>query len=138
MDHSPFLRDSLIPLRLSAIDQDGFPVICSLWYLYHDDALYCVSHRNAKIIRLLKARPECGFEIAVNGIPYRGVRGKAIASLSSDSEGVLLSKLIDRYLGGSNQALADWLMSRKADEIAICLRPKTLSSWDFSERMSDD
>ena len=62
---------------------------------------------------------------------------KIFASLSSDSEGVLLSKLIDRYLGGSNQALADWLMSRKADEIAICLRPKTLSSWDFSERMSD-
>ena len=137
MDPSAFLRDSLIPLRLSAIDQDGFPVICSLWYLYREGALYCVSHRNAKMIQLLKERSECGFEIAVNDIPYRGVRGKAVATLSSDSEGLLLGKLIDRYLGDSNQPLANWLLSRKADEIAICLQPKTLSSWDFSERMSD-
>lgn len=136
MDPSPFLQESRIPLRLSAVDRDGFPVICSLWFLYKDGALYCVSHRKSKIIQVLQERPQCGFEVAVNDIPYRGVRGKATASLSSDSDGSLLSRLLDRYLGDSNPQLANWLLSRKADEIAICLQPKTLSSWDFSGRMS--
>lgn len=136
MDAQQFLHESRIPLRLSAIDRDGFPVICSLWFLYRDNSLYCASHRSAKIVRLLQENPHCGFEVAVNDIPYRGVRGKAVATLSSDADGTLLSSLIERYLGDSNRGLSSWLLSRKTDEIAICLRPETLSSWDFSERMS--
>ncbi len=138
MQAGSFIESATIPLRLSAIDGDGFPVICSLWFHYHNGCFYCASHRSAKIIRLLENNPNCGFEVAVNTIPYRGVRGKAVAELSSDRDGKLLSELIERYLGDGNRDLANWLLSRKEDEVAICLRPKTLSNWDFSARMSSD
>ncbi|MEE2654084.1 pyridoxamine 5'-phosphate oxidase family protein [uncultured Spongiibacter sp.] len=137
MPDTSFVETATIPLRLSAIDSDGFPVVCSLWFYYRNGCFYCASHRSSKIIRLLEANPNCGFEVAVNSIPYRGVRGKAVAELTSDSQGEVLSSLIERYLGDSNRDLANWLLSRKADEVAICLHPKTFSSWDFSARMTD-
>lgn len=137
MQETRFLETATIPLRLSAIDADGFPVVCSLWFVYRDGCFYCATHQNSKIITLLERNPQCAFEVAVNTIPYKGVRGKALAQLSSDSQGELLSELIERYLKGSNADLARWLLSRKADEVAICLQPKTLSSWDFSARMQD-
>jgi hypothetical protein len=68
-------------------------------------------------------------------VSYKGVRGKAIASLKSDSEGVVLSSLIARYLGDSQPGLSQWLLSRRADEYAIHLKITSQSDWDFSARM---
>ncbi|MFT4919619.1 MAG: hypothetical protein ACI8RU_002241 [Zhongshania aliphaticivorans] len=135
MDTTEFLNNSLVPIRLAAIDKDGFPVICSLWFIYQEGELLCASHASAKIIRLLKANPNCAFEVSVNSVPYKGVRGKAIASLKSDSEGVVLSSLIARYLGDSQPGLSQWLLGRRADEYAIHLKITSQSDWDFSARM---
>ena len=138
MDSVAFLNNSLIPVRLAAIDKDGYPVVCSLWFIYQDDELLCASHASAKIIRVLKANPHCAFEVSINSVPYKGVRGKAIATLKSDSEGVVLSKLIARYLGSSQPKLSQWLLSRRKDEYAIHLKIITQSNWDFGSRMQGD
>ena len=135
MDTTAFLNDSLIPVRLAAIDKDGFPVICSLWFIYQNDELLCASHASAKIIRVLQHNPHCAFEVSINSVPYKGVRGKAVATLKSDAEGLVLSELIARYLGTSQPKLSKWLLSRRKDEYAIHLKIKSQSSWDFSERM---
>ncbi|WP_373083303.1 pyridoxamine 5'-phosphate oxidase family protein [Zhongshania sp.] len=135
MDTTAFLNNNLIPVRLAAIDKDGFPVICSLWFIYQDSELLCASHASAKIIRVLKENPHCAFEVSINSVPYKGVRGKAIASLKSDADGAVLSQLIARYLGDSQPKLSKWLLSRRKDEYAIHLKITSQSSWDFSERM---
>ncbi|WP_373097072.1 pyridoxamine 5'-phosphate oxidase family protein [Zhongshania sp.] len=135
MDTTAFLNNNLIPVRLAAIDKDGFPVICSLWFIYQDGELLCASHASAKIIRVLKENPHCAFEVSINSVPYKGVRGKAIANLKSDADGAVLSQLIARYLGDSQPKLSKWLLSRRKDEYAIHLKITSQSSWDFSERM---
>jgi nitroimidazol reductase NimA-like FMN-containing flavoprotein (pyridoxamine 5'-phosphate oxidase superfamily) len=135
MDTQKFLHDTRIPVRIAAIDKDGFPLICSLWFIYQDNKLICASHASSKIIRVLKANPNCAFEISVNEVPYKGVRGKAVAHLESDSEGKVLSQLIARYVGNSQKGLSKWLLSRRKDEYAIHLEIANLSPWDFSERM---
>jgi hypothetical protein len=43
--------------------------------------------------------------------------------------------LIDRYLVDGNNTLADWLLSRAADEYVLKITPRTLNAWDFSNRM---
>jgi nitroimidazol reductase NimA-like FMN-containing flavoprotein (pyridoxamine 5'-phosphate oxidase superfamily) len=131
-----YLQEQRIPVRLSCNDKDGFPLICSLWFVYHDGYLWCATHENAAVAKLLEQNPKCAFEVAINEMPYKGVRGKGtVELLRSDAEG-MLKELIARYLGDSNAGLASWLLSRSDHEYAIKIAPSTVTSWDFSERMS--
>ncbi|WP_295871216.1 pyridoxamine 5'-phosphate oxidase family protein [uncultured Zhongshania sp.] len=135
MDALAFLKEQRSPLRLAVIDSDGFPIVCSLWYIVDGEQILCASHASAKIIRVLKNNPHCAFDVSVNNSPYRGARGKAIATLAKDSNGLVLTKLIDRYVGDSQPSLKKWLLSRSADEYVIKLETKTLSGWDYGDRM---
>ena len=135
MDALTFLSTQDSPIRLAVIDDDGFPIVCSLWFILNDDHILCASHASAKIIRVLKKNPNCAFEVSINEMPYKGVRGKAIASLEKDSDGLVLGRLLERYVGNSQPSLTKWLLSRRQDEYAIRLEIKTMSTWDFSARM---
>lgn len=132
-----YLQNQVIPIRLSCLDDNGFPLVCSLWFVYEENALWCATHQSAKIIQLLSVNPKCGFEISVNDIPYKGVRGKGQVELIKEKGKVVLGKLIDRYLGDTNSSLATWLLSRSEDEYAIKINIKSITSWDFSQRMSE-
>ncbi|MEX1666299.1 pyridoxamine 5'-phosphate oxidase family protein [Zhongshania arctica] len=135
MDALTFLSTQSSPIRLAVIDDDGFPIVCSLWFILNEDHILCASHASAKIIRVLKKNPNCAFEVSINEMPYKGVRGKAIASLEKDSDGLVLGQLLERYVGNSQPSLTKWLLSRSQDEYAIRLEIKTMSTWDFSARM---
>ena len=75
-----FLKEACIPLRIASPGTDGYPTICSLWFLYEDGALWSASHKNAYIVSQLQNDPNVGFEIATNEFPYRGVRGRGTAT----------------------------------------------------------
>lgn len=130
-----YLDQTTTPIRVSCIDDDGYPVICSLWFVHQDGVLWSASHRNSYIIKALQKRSGIGFEVATNEYPYHGVRGKADVALFEDSSVNILEEVISKYLQGSNTELADWLLSRKQDEYAIRIRPISVNSWDFSKRM---
>lgn len=131
-----YLADSEIPVRLACLDDQGQPLICSLWYLFDGDTIWCSTQANARIVQLLESEPQCGFEIAADGMPYRGVRGQGEASISDEYASGILADLIERYLHGKNRELADWLLSRSESEVTIGIEPRWLTSWDFSTRMS--
>lgn len=130
-----FLAASLIPLRLAVNGPDDVPLVCSLWFAYEEGRLYCATRPDARVARCLAARPRCGFEVAVNEMPYHGVRGQARARLDPAQGGEWLGRLIDRYLGSRDGALARWLLGRAADEVAIVLEPEWITAWDYRRRM---
>ena len=132
-----FLRNSRIPVRLAAVSASGSPLICSLWYAYADGAIWCATQRDAYFAGLLRNNPLCGFEVAADSLPYRGVRGQGRASLSDTAGPDTLAQLIDRYLENRESSLAQWLLARKTDEVAIRIEPVWLTAWDYSQRMSD-
>ena len=131
-----YLQQANTPLRIACLDNDDYPIVCSLWFTYKDGALWAATHKSAHIIKLLQKKPQVGFEIATNEFPYKGVRGKADVSLFADNDVNTLEDVIDKYLQGSNQGLADWLLSRKDDEFALKISPLTINAWDFSHRMA--
>ena len=94
-----FLDDIAIPLRLAAISPDGWPVIASLWFKYHDGAFYCASKKHSRIVKLLENNMQCGFEVAAEKPPYFGVRGQGVAKLDVQGGKQWLERLADRYLG---------------------------------------
>ena len=129
-----FLVSSKIPIRISVLD-DEYPLICSVWFEYLDEKLVIVSHEDSKLAKTLLRQRKCGFEIATNDPPYKGVRGKADVVAEAEGSGDTLRRVIQRYLGGTNQKLASWLLSRVEHEVKFTLHPTWVTSWDYGERM---
>lgn len=132
-----FLQHSTFPLRLACVGDDGFPRVVSVWYGYDGQQLRCVSHRSSQLVGLLEKCEKVGFELAPNEPPYHGVRGQGIARLDSDADGAVLGEMLQRYLGGTDSKLGNWLLSRAEDEVLITIEPLRLFSWDYRERMGD-
>lgn len=136
-DVTQFVDGAVIPLRLACVTPSGFPLVVSLWFLHENGRFYCATHQNAKIVRHLRRNPRCAFEIAGDQPPYKGLRGQASATLIPQRGPEILNKLLHRYLGGIHSPLAQQLLARQDQEIAICLEPRTLFAWDFTRRMQD-
>lgn len=129
------LRDTAVPLRLACASESGHPLVLSLWFVWRDGALWCATSPGARVVRLLRREPRCGFEVARDAPPYCGVRGQGVAELVPERGGEILEALVDRYLGTRESHFARWLLRRRDDEMAIRIAPARLTSWDFRARM---
>ncbi len=130
-----FLEETAIPIRLATQGSQG-PLVQSVWFRFDGDAIWCCTQADSVLARRLRRDPRCGFEVAADTPPYRGVRGRAVAEFHTDRSEEVLNDLIDRYLDDDNPQLAEWLQSRVDDEVAIRLGQLRLSTWDYSPRMS--
>jgi hypothetical protein len=130
-----FLTSYIAPIRISGISQSGFPLICSLWFEYEDNAIWCATQKTSKIARVLSENPKCAFELAPNEPPYFGVRGQGNAMVEVADADKLLERLIDRYLGNRKSRIAKMLLNKVADEVLIRIDVKQISSWDYRTRM---
>lgn len=136
-DYEKFLEDIRIPIRLACKTESGWPMVLSLWFIYRDGSLYCATRKNAKVVGYLLENSDCAFEIAADQPPYCGIRGQAVASIDQQRGVEILELLLDRYLGDRNNSLAEKLLEKSVDEVAIRLDPKNIFPWDFSVRMKD-
>jgi len=132
-----FVDQAVIPLRLAVSGGGGIPLPLSLWFLRIDRALWCATNGNAQLVRYLKADARCGFELAGDAPPYRGVRGQACASLHPAEGGAILARLLARYSIDTSSRLARMLTAKADQEVAIRIEPRWITSWDFSYRMAD-
>lgn len=132
-----YLCTTTFPIRLACIGTDDFPRVVSIWYRYEQGKFYCASHRDSKLVALLRENDKVGFEVAPNEPPYCGVRGQGRAQLSMLGGGEALEGLLQRYLGGADSALGQWLLSRSDEEILITIEPLRMFTWDYRQRMHD-
>lgn len=138
LDHeqvAELLDTSVIPLRLACVAPSGWPVVVSLWFARRGEELVCATQRSSSVVRLLEHDPRCGFEVAGERPPYRGVRGRARVAIEPDEGLATLSELLTRYLGGTDGAFAQRLLARATPEVVLRLDPVELSGWDYTRRM---
>lgn len=132
-----YLQETKIPIRLSCVMESGWPAVLSLWYLLEEGALFCATPENARVVSYLRAEPRCSFEVASDQPPYCGVRGRAIATIDRERGEEILERLLLRYMGGLDNALARSLLRRSGPEAAIRLDPQNFYTWNFTSRMAD-
>ena len=131
-----FLRRTVIPMRLGIDAGSGGPIVLSVWFLPDGVGLVGATRPDSTLVRCLERNPRCGFEVAADAPPYCGVRGRARVDLDRTGGAAVLDRLLERYLGGLDGPLAGRLRARATDEVAFRLRPVTLTSWDYRERMA--
>jgi nitroimidazol reductase NimA-like FMN-containing flavoprotein (pyridoxamine 5'-phosphate oxidase superfamily) len=135
--YKKYLEETVIPLRLACQTESGWPIILSLWYMYQEGSLYLATRATAKVVDYLKNDPRCAFEIASDLPPYCGVRGQAEAEILPQLGGDILEQLLHRYIGSTTNPLAQNLLKNRASEVAISLRPASVYTWNFTDRMRD-
>lgn len=131
-----YLTQQKTPLRLSVMHRDA-PLICSLWYLYEDGRLWCATQADALLARAVAHEAACGFEVANNDPPYRGVRGQGRVRLHEQGGLETLERLVRRYLGATDTGFAAWLLNRGDPEVALSVEPDWITAWDYGARMRD-
>lgn len=132
-----FIEASRTPLRIACHTDNGFPLIVPLWFLFDGQAFWCVTHKDAKLLKHLRANPKVGFEIANNEPPYAGARGHGEIELIPAKGREMLPQLLKRYFIREESRLSQWLISRADDEVAIRLVPAYINGWDYQQRMQD-
>lgn len=131
---SAFLAQAVIPIRVASSGSRG-PIVQSLWFDFHEGALWCATQASSLVVKRLTANNEIGFEVSGDDAPYRGVRGTGVASIHPELAGEVLHRLIKKYQGDAETDLSQWLLSRLDKEVAVKITALTLATWDFSGRM---
>ena len=132
-----FIPDSKIPIRVAFIKSTGLPAVISLWYVCKDGKIYCAAQKTAKIVSYLQKNPACGFEIAADKPPYKGIRGEGTVQILNETGAYVLDLLIDKYLGKKESTLSKFLRNNSKMEVAIEITPQKVFNYDYSKRMKD-
>ena len=136
-NYDQMISDTKIPIRLAYTNNDGIPSVLSLWFVQIDEKIYCATQKSAKIVQYLKKNPVCGFEIAADKPPYKGVRGNGSAKIIDDMGKDVLEILMKKYLGEKESGLSKFLKKNSHNEVAIEITPQNLFYYDYSARMKD-
>jgi len=131
------ISNNKIPIRLACIKPDGMPTVVSLWYTKKGDRIFCATQKNAKIISYLQNNPKCGFEIAADHPPYKGIRAEGIAHIIQEKGPEILEILIAKYLGQKESTLSKFLKENSKNEVAIEIIPQKIFNYDYTKRMKD-
>ena len=133
-----FLLDSKLNLHLGTIDPDRYPNIHPTWYIYDDtkDVILVETAKQSKKTSNLKKNDKIYFCIDDGNPPYKGIRGKGNARISSDPETNLpiAEKIMLKYLGSIDHPMAKILLEnvRNGNSVILEIKPMYYSTWDYS------
>jgi general stress protein 26 len=132
---------SKLNLQLATIDKQGYPNIQPIWFYYNNDSakLYSGTQKMTKKVQNICRNPDkIYFSIDEKNFPYRGVKGRGLASISEniDKNVAIIEKINLKYFGTLEHPLAKMLMenARNGTEVVIEITPKFFSAWDFGKK----
>lgn len=133
---------SKLNMQIATIDEDGYPIIQPIWFLYDDNndsgKIYIATQKTTKKVENIRRNPDkIYFSIDDENFPYKGVKGRALAKISEDIQKNLpiVEKINIKYLGTIEHPLAKMIMenTKNGIEVVIEITPNFFSAWDFSK-----
>jgi nitroimidazol reductase NimA-like FMN-containing flavoprotein (pyridoxamine 5'-phosphate oxidase superfamily) len=96
-----------VPARLATVDQQGFPHVTPLWFVWSDGSFYLTSFPDRAHLRRLRRNPRAGICIDVEQPerddgerPNRQIRAIGDAELFADEHGVWTRRITRKYVKG--------------------------------------
>lgn len=133
-----FLENKL-NLQIGTIDDEGDPNIQPVWFNYDKDRekFLIITPKAAKKIKNLQKNPNVYFSIDDENLPYKGVKGKGIATVVEDPvKAVSEAKKINmKYLGTLDHPIPKMILesAQKGNHVIVEINPKFFSTWDFGK-----
>ena len=95
--------ESKLNLQIATIDEKGEPNIQPVWFYYDNDEgkLLIITSKFGKKTQNLSNRPTIYFSVDDENPPYKGVKGKGIATIVEDPNLIVpqAEKISMKYLG---------------------------------------
>ena len=132
--------ESKLNLHIASIDEKGEPNIQPVWFFYDKDQgkLLITTSKLAKKTQNLRRKPTLYFSIDNENPPYKGVKGKGIATIMEDPNRIVpqADKISMKYLGTLDHPAAKEMAdrSKKGEGVLVEISPKFFSTWDFGKR----
>ena len=139
MDEANLFLENKLNLQLATVDDKGDPNIQPVWFYYdkNEEKLYIMTGKMTKKIQNVRQRPNIYFCIEDGNSPYKGVKGKGIATISDNLVTVIpvAEKIIIKYIGTLEHPMAKAIGERyeSGEGIIIEITPKFFSTWDFGK-----
>jgi len=131
-----FLTNSKLNLLLGTIDSKGEPNVHPVWYFYENGNLYIETSKTAKKAQNIRDKNTVYFCIDDEKIPYKGVRGKASATILEEISKILpiAEKIMIKYTGDLENNVAKFLLNgvKNGSSVLLELEPKYFATWDHS------
>ena len=134
--------ESKLNMQIATIDEEGYPMIQPTWFLYDnkESKIYTATQKIAKKVQNIRRNPDkIYFSIDDENYPYKGVKGRAVATISEDIQKNLpiVEKINIKYLGTLEHPLAKMIIenTKSGAEVVIEINPKFFSAWDFGKAM---
>ena len=131
--------DSKLNLQLATTDDQGEPNIQPVWFYYDKDGekLLITTSKLARKTQNLRNKPTIYFSIDDENPPYKGVKGKGIATLVEDPDKTVSQgdRISMKYLGTLDHPIAKMISegSKNGDNVVIEISPKFFSTWDYGK-----
>ncbi len=131
--------ESKLNLQIATIDERGEPNIQPVWFYYDKDErkLLLTTSKLAKKTQNLRNRPTIYFSIDDENLPYKGVKGKGIATIVEDPNRIVPQgdRISTKYLGTLDHPVAKTITegSKKGEVVLVEISPKFFSTGDYGK-----
>ena len=119
-------------LRLATLDDDGWPAVVPVWFVWHEGLIWIWNLNRAKRTARLEAGTRCAFVVdgGTEYVELRGASGRLDYAFVADDEVPLAVRVgFSRKYFGSDEPL------QPADHHTwLRMEPTTLASWDFRKQ----
>jgi nitroimidazol reductase NimA-like FMN-containing flavoprotein (pyridoxamine 5'-phosphate oxidase superfamily) len=131
--------ESKLNLQIGTIDDDGDPNIQPVWFNYDTDRekFLIITPKATRKIKNLRNKPNVYFSIDDENFPYKGVKGKGIATVVDVPVKTVpeAKKVYMKYLGTLDHPIPRMILEsvQKGNHVIIEIDPKFFSTWDFAK-----
>jgi len=120
------LLDSQVA-TLATIDDDGFPQLTEVWFLYDEGDLKVSVNTTRAKLRNLEQRPQCSLLVLDLNNPYRYLEVRGRARLEPDDDRSFASKVGEKY--GADLGAYD---APEDGRVVITIEPEKVYPVDMS------
>jgi PPOX class probable F420-dependent enzyme len=112
---------------LGTIDDDGYPQLTEVWFLYHEGDLKVSVNTSRSKLRNLEQRPQCSLFVLDLQNPYRYLEVRGRARLEPDDDRSFAAKVGEKY--DADLSAYD---APEAGRVVITIEPEKVHPVDMS------